>query len=400
MSNISNINNTDSRELPEEFKEYLRAMNTAYPGPKTDIHAAVMAKINAEKKKAPTGTKITRGLFVKWGSLAASIVLVAAVCLKILPSVGEIKTDSADNAEVYDQITLSCKATAIIDCDAMEQSLPTDENALAEAEENYSETSTEATDDESFKSMANGVLSDESSSGSSSNLLVMNNILDFKAPVRGPHPPTECEHSLSFMNSYHDIPVRIISLVGNKEYEKWLVTAHEIGYDNGCCKNIAAFIEYFDISREVFEEIYLSTDIYYFRDYPLELLFEGDADTVYEYYKNGGSFDKAAARYFEYKFKLGLIRLASVSVYNSWLTKTDFDSLADWSIAQFAHDMKLDEEALASVYGDVKSAFAKDYPDTSVPEYDFAAVAEYGEEIRNAVLQGALGHEIDALYRK
>lgn len=91
--------------------EYKRLIAEAYPSPKGDIHAAVMAKITAEavqnNKKRTFLTRDLRNRFVKVGGMAACLVLLATLGFRVVPMMNGAKTaDTADTASaemaVYD----------------------------------------------------------------------------------------------------------------------------------------------------------------------------------------------------------------------------------------------------------------------------------------------------------
>ena len=69
--------------------EYKRLITEAYPSPKKDIHAAVMAQVTAEaaqsRKKAKILTPAFRNRFVKYGSIAACFVLLVTLGFRVLP---------------------------------------------------------------------------------------------------------------------------------------------------------------------------------------------------------------------------------------------------------------------------------------------------------------------------
>ncbi len=83
--NIYDLNNSELP--PEELSAYREALAAAYPHPKKNIKAGVMAEILsakpvAKKKKSSAASRILR-----WGSLAACILLVGTVCLRMLPAI-------------------------------------------------------------------------------------------------------------------------------------------------------------------------------------------------------------------------------------------------------------------------------------------------------------------------
>lgn len=81
------MNDNDLRTPSHD--DYKRLMAEAYPSPKTDIKAAVMAQIAAEaeqsNKKAKILTPERRNRFVKFGSIAACFVLLVTLGFRVVP---------------------------------------------------------------------------------------------------------------------------------------------------------------------------------------------------------------------------------------------------------------------------------------------------------------------------
>lgn len=81
------MNDNDLRNTSHD--DYKRLMAEAYPAPKKDIRAAVMAQVSAEavqsNKKAKTLTRQRMNRFVKFGSLAACFVLLVTLGFRVVP---------------------------------------------------------------------------------------------------------------------------------------------------------------------------------------------------------------------------------------------------------------------------------------------------------------------------
>ncbi|MBO5256452.1 MAG: hypothetical protein J6C42_03010, partial [Clostridia bacterium] len=82
--------------------EYKRLIAEAYPSPKRDIHAAVMAQVTAEaaqsRKKAKFLTPAFRNRFVKYGSIAACFVLLVTLGFRVLPMMTKDAVMETENA--------------------------------------------------------------------------------------------------------------------------------------------------------------------------------------------------------------------------------------------------------------------------------------------------------------
>ena len=81
---------------PAEMESYRSALNEAYPAPKTDIHANVMKQIRAERLAQKQ--RMRRAAFVKWGSVAACLLLVCIIAIRVVPGMDKLAAAEADNA--------------------------------------------------------------------------------------------------------------------------------------------------------------------------------------------------------------------------------------------------------------------------------------------------------------
>ena len=302
---------------PAELARYRELLSEAYPCPSGKIRDSVMKTVLSEAKVKKKAT--ARSLIVKWGSLAACIVIIGTVCLRILPQIGLVSKDAsleAENApnmngkveapmEMEDsEATLEdyayCTLTAITeDCEEYDSVPPSyglnDENCA----EDYSVAG--ATDPESTPDAKDDTCGDVEGECEPERERMEFKLLSASPTVST--VPTDCEHSETFMNSYHDIPAQLSNFVGNDEYSEWLNSPES----DISCKNIIGFIEYFDIEKWVLDELVSSTDMYYLTDYPTELIYSGDSDKIEEYYRNGGDFAGMVKRATEYNFKLALL---------------------------------------------------------------------------------------------
>ncbi len=93
------------RNLPAD-DEYARLLAEAYPGPKRDIRSAVMAQIAAEdskilksKKKGRWSAEV-RNRFVRYGSMAACLVLLTVLGFRVLPMMGDIVAPETADMEM------------------------------------------------------------------------------------------------------------------------------------------------------------------------------------------------------------------------------------------------------------------------------------------------------------
>lgn len=93
---------------PDELLRYRQALDEAYPGPKVSIREEVMKQIKTEMAADRAKRRQQRmSRMVKWGSLAACLVLCTTVGIRVLPAVmrGDMKTaDHAEEEVAYDVV--------------------------------------------------------------------------------------------------------------------------------------------------------------------------------------------------------------------------------------------------------------------------------------------------------
>jgi len=415
----------------EELKQYKKLLSAAYPFEKGKIRDSVMAEIAAGSATKKNKTTL-RQIALRWGSVAAAFIFICLICISIMPRldvyVGKDSFAEADEVNVENSATESTgDAHETSHAEKSETSdAPTDAELPMEAPESYTPVEDEneyyysenvtysltaITEDGAGYDLLDAVCGESTPPSSSMDdfageaedenvapestvdtKFAMRNLMMFSAAPTYISTVTECTHSETFMNSYHEIPAVLKNLVGANEYAAW-----ESSLSEDSCRNIGDFIEHFDISREIFTALVASTDLYYACDYPIDLLYGGDADAIEKYYSTGGDVDGCLARYFEYKFKLALGE--SAENYNSWRLMTGYTSVAEWSIAQLVRDMDIEREDLEAIYSSTVESFLEIYEGAKIPTYDFDVIVECGAPIRRAITSGALGHEIDAMYR-
>lgn len=87
---------------------------------------------------------------------------------------------------------------------------------------------------------------------------------------------------------YHSIPVELAMYVGEDEVNEWITARDPEQTDDGdgcpCTqRNIKAFIDEFDIPREVFA---VKADLAHYPTYDCDMLYGESADSIEEYYRN------------------------------------------------------------------------------------------------------------------
>lgn len=88
-------------------------------------------------------------------------------------------------------------------------------------------------------------------------------------------PPT-CNHMKTHRIAYHSVDALLIDYVGQENFDNWLKITDELDKvtypNNECsCMNIVYFVQYFDISREIFQAFLDNSALmYYNSDYNLQ----------------------------------------------------------------------------------------------------------------------------------
>lgn len=477
-SNFPRVDESLSDMSREEFALYKSVLEASLPEPKTDIHAAVTAKIKAERKRMDIMRKAA-----KWGSLAACLILVSLVGIKLLP---ELKTKSSDTLvmskdyKAYDAITYTSNMSGIDENE--DAALPEEENEdnadakktllykmngfaenssendssgewdsaenetgtdnanvlySSDGSENTSDgtNGTNASNDTDSSSDKNNSANTESFAESSQHTPPFKNSADgyrqvndqlysnnapFKnyesnnyinsagnnlcgsinnssgdsqgddelrsrretfipalagaevdtkmngsADAGASYPLSDCSHSAVFGNSYHDIPTKLISEVGDDAFGEWIASANEPEE-----LNIVSFVEHFGITKEKFVSLYRSNDFWYYKDYDIDLIFSDNGAGYFYYCISGGNYAKMVYRNFEYELKLKLVSEVGVENYSKWAALNGYPTLISWDIPAFVRDNSIPETKLRELYEINKADFAEKYPSYNIPSYN------------------------------
>ncbi|MBQ4353445.1 MAG: hypothetical protein IJC71_00985 [Clostridia bacterium] len=456
---------------PEELRLYREILESAYPKPKRDIRAGVMEVIRAEAAAAAAGTAVAgeavreskvlepkrsrqkagrRDLFVKWGSLAACIVLVSAIGIRILPSFltkDAVAYDSAyagDTAlqEAYstaDQSAGQSAAETSAETQAGEGAAgvmyksmltgsPASNSVVAEETEAAADTPAEeveeCAEDISAQSVLYTYTADLDDEAVTEDAAEAEAVMEeaMPAPVVEEEPVSEeaaveepaaefiaeeavkaeaaphvCLHTEVFRGSYHEIPDELIDQIGWKEYNAWV---KEAGKDDPCAVNIHSFLEHFAVSRTTFAMYLANTDLSYFCDYPLDVLYGKSEEEIERYYRNGGDAEGMTADYFEYTLKCALIDEIGEEAYAVWLDDFTHETVRAWSISQFVRDHGLTEAQFLEVYDDAADAFREEYEDVLVHGYDTTMLFVPNMAVQRAIAMSGSGYAADVLCRK
>lgn len=104
------MKDNDLRNLSED-DGYVRLLAAAYPGPKRDLRSAVMAQIAAEDSKIQKNKKKSwwRNRFVRYGSLAACLVLLTVLGFRVLPMMSDIVAPATKTANIEGDTSTSAE---------------------------------------------------------------------------------------------------------------------------------------------------------------------------------------------------------------------------------------------------------------------------------------------------
>jgi len=149
---------------------------------------------------------------------------------------------------------------------------------------------------------------------------------------------------------YHSYDGELIDYVGNDVFMDWINATDSVPGKDGCpfSGNIYRFIHECGIPREVFEDRLYRWG-FWNTDYPAELLYGADADTVDEYYRNYGDredwLDKKVSHM---EIRLNLLDLArDTGEYRSFYDKYVVDNrIQPYSVADFVRVTGIDKEDL------------------------------------------------------
>ncbi|MBQ7929589.1 MAG: hypothetical protein IJ334_01015 [Clostridia bacterium] len=408
---------------PDELDLLREALDTAWPPPKHSIRDGVMAQVKRERTAAKRRRLLSRT--VKYGSLAACLVLVTLAGFRILPSLTSKSAEMADAgyvyttgtaapAEIFPESALQNTSGAADDADSAETVPATilfstmstaEEPAAPVTEEAPAETVPETEAAPSNKMMfaaapaetapetaAPEMESPEMEAEYEADIMKCEAEEVFSDTLTAVSDTAACPHSGVFADSYHTIPEIVIACTGEDVYLAWLDGTE------GCDRSIAGYMDYMEENTHVLlsdiEMIYDATDLWYRFDWNFDLLESDDIAAIEDYYQSGGNFAEMVKRDTEYRFKLAL------------LDETGAEKSVDvcaWSIADLVEEEKMTLSTLTAVYEASADEVEEDYPGYAAQEYDLAALHDYAYSEANdaETPPGAIAHgrHEDELFR-
>lgn len=349
--------------------DYRRLIAEAYPSPKRDIRAAVMAQVTAEAfqsgKKAKILTPAFRNRFVKYGSIAACFVLLVTLGFRVLPMMTKdaVLESEADFAAPEAAVAAG---TAMVTADtaAYDDAETVPETAAAPEENGNAKTEAPI----QFKA----VLTDST---------------DLPAE-EVPAAEEEIEEAIAVYSYSAEIEADIgtDTAVSTEPETPMLMTAP------------APVVEEAPVEEAVVEECVEECVVE-------EAVAEEPAEELAapEYYRNAPDKTEGARRMFEYELKLDLYQEVhdrfGFETYDNWMTEHGYTDVSSWSIAEFVDRFHISRERFTELYDAQTESFAEIRPESVPPTYDLDKMYSMDTDITESIAAGNPGCITDELYR-
>lgn len=223
-----------------------------------------------------------------------------------------------------------------------------------------------------------------------------------------------CIHASVFNDSFHSFSVELIKHVTSEKFDEWINLDHKV--TNECPYygvNIYEFIKYFNISKDVFSDLYYNTSTYYNHDYNINLLYSDNVDEIYKYYENGGNYEEFKKRSLDHAVKIDLTSYIGDAQYSEWKEKNGYSSVISWSIPEIIYEFDISQDTLKSIVAIYKN------PDILEPEvisddnaeiieitksydydYDYDKIYNHSDELIKLINEDFPSYMIDEIIRK
>ncbi len=395
---VEHMNDNDLRNISDG--DYRRLMSEAYPSPKKDIHAAVMAQVAAEaeqsNKKAKILTPRRMNRFVKFGSMAACLVLLVTLGFRVVPMMTKdavmestVNTsavqESAEVGYAYTADDAETAASAAEDGTApafFAAKLTGGTQAAPEAAAEEPEAAPEEQIEEepatvtAYSAALADTLPEEEVVYDSSEEMIeeeMDDAADSLTPEEAPaaeEAPAE--------------PILMMSAAPKAEEVMEEPTEEPV---------VEEAVEECVIEEEIEECIVEEAVI---EEAPAAELAAPD----YYRYANAPDEAEAVRRTFEYELKLDLSGEAGEPAYTDWMTAHGYADVSDWSLAELVHDFGITRERFTELHTALTGTFGQLYPGYAVAEYDLDVLYGMGTAITDSIARGDKGYVTDGLYRQ
>ena len=249
--------------------DYRRLMSEAYPSPKKDIRAAVMAQITSEAaqsdKKAKILTPAFRKHFVRYGSIAACFVVLVTLGFRVLPMMSKdaVMESSADMAPQEAVMP----AAEVCDTESVPETAAAENGTGAIKTKLFSVSLTDSAAEEPLEEpMEEPEAAEEAveEAPAAPMLMMAPSPVTEEAPVEEAVVEAEVEECvaeeaaadnavspLSLFES--ELKLALTGEIGTEAYTAWLT---DRGYTSAEDWSIAEFVQNFGIPRERFTELY------------------------------------------------------------------------------------------------------------------------------------------------
>ena len=250
--------------------DYRRLMSEAYPSPKKDIRAAVMAQITSEAaqsdKKAKILTPAFRKRFVRYGSIAACFVVLVTLGFRVLPMMSKDAVMES-SAEMAPQEAVM-PAAEVCDTESVPETAAAENGTGAIKTKLFSVSLTDSAADEPMEEPEAAEEAVEEAPAAPMLMMAPSPVTEEtsveEAPVEEAVVEAEVEECVA-EEAPADDAVSPISLfeselklaltgeIGTEAYTAWLT---DRGYTSAEDWSIAEFVQNFGIPRERFTELY------------------------------------------------------------------------------------------------------------------------------------------------
>ena len=319
--------------------EYKRLIAEAYPSPKKDIHAAVMAQITAEaaqsRKKANILTPAFRNRFVKYGSIAACFVLLVTLGFRILPMMTKDAVMETENAMFTADMAYTDGAAP----EAPMEETSAETQAAAGGTKNgapflYKAVLTDSTTTDAAPEEAEDEIIEEPAAAAAySAAIEAEEVMDDVDSAEVPEP--EAPMVMMAPAPAAEEPVAEDAIVEEAVVEEEV--AEETPAEDL-------------IEEEVVEECVVE---------------EAVEECVVE-----ETAPQSGTTSFESELKLALIREIDAEAYTAWMTGHGYTSPENWNISEFVQNFGISRERFTELYDALTAFFEQTSPDAEIISYN------------------------------
>ncbi len=396
---VEHMNDNDLRNISAD--DYRCLISEAYPSPKKDIHAAVMAQVAAETEQSDKKAKILAprriNRFVKFGSMAACFVLLVTLGFRVVPMMTKdaVMESTVETAEMQDTFGY----TAADDAETSASAAAGDGAAPAFfAAKLTSGTQAAAEEPEAAPDMSPSEQIAEEPAA----------VTSYSAALADTLPEEEVAYDSSEKMFEEKMDDAADSLAIEEAPAAEEAPAEPILMMSAAPKAEEVVEEPTEelVVEEAVEECVVEEEIEECEECVVEeaIVEETPAAELAapDYYRYGNAPDEAEAvrRTFEYELKLDLSGEAGEPAYTDWMTAHGYADVSDWSLAELVYDFGISRERFTELHTALTGTFGQLHPGYAVAEYDLDILYGMGTDITDSIARGDKGYITDALCRK